>query len=286
MAAAPLASGRVVISLEIPRSWARPHRVTLRGHDKFYARNSAGKYPVDVTELRNLFAQSEALAERMKRFRHERLAAIQAGETPLGVGSWPKVVLHLIPVQSFEPAVTFDLSQLRNSVNRLRPFQAPSWDYRYNFDGFATFTTDHQQGTPFSYLQVFRSGVVEAADRFMLDYSQKPERRYIPGGYFEQTIATSVRDYLSFLVDMEVQPPVFVALSLLGVQGYEMGAPGHFPFARPRLIDRADLILPEVAVEDPDVESLSLLRPVFDILLNAAGWPGSPNYTADGWQPR
>ncbi len=53
-----LANGKKMLVVRIPRSWSLPHRVTLEGHDKFYGRNSGGKYPLDVPELRTLFLQS------------------------------------------------------------------------------------------------------------------------------------------------------------------------------------------------------------------------------------
>ena len=39
-----------VIVIRVERSWSGPHRVIFKGHDKFYGRNSAGKYPLDVNE--------------------------------------------------------------------------------------------------------------------------------------------------------------------------------------------------------------------------------------------
>jgi len=34
-----------VLVVRSERSWIGPHRVVLKGHDKFYARNSAGNIP-------------------------------------------------------------------------------------------------------------------------------------------------------------------------------------------------------------------------------------------------
>jgi hypothetical protein len=224
----------------------------------------------------------------LRRFRYERLSAVQAGETPMGPGAWPKIVLHLIPVQSFKPGSMFDLSHVEGILARLRPLQAPGWNYRHNFEGFATFTTDHQEGNTLTYVQVFRSGALEAADRFMLDYSGNQEQRYIPGSDFEKTIASSLPPYLAVLSELGIQPPVFLALSLLGVKGYQIGVEGQWPFSRsPRHIERQDLVLPEIAIDDFTADPFKLLKPVFDIVWNAAGWPGSVSYTPDGeWRGR
>lgn len=54
-----ISGGKVAIIIWIPRSWALPHMVTYQGQSRFYSRNSAGKYPLDVSELRALFSISE-----------------------------------------------------------------------------------------------------------------------------------------------------------------------------------------------------------------------------------
>jgi schlafen family protein len=278
-----LSTSRLVLVLEVSQSWALPHRVSLKGGHKFYARNSCGKYPVDVAELRGLFAQSEDLTERMRRFRHERLSAVQAGETPMGPGAWPKIVLHLIPIQSFKPGSMFDLSHVEGILTGLYFSQASRWSYRHNFEGFATFTADHQEGNPLTYVQVFRTGALEAADRFMLGYLGNQEQRYIPGSDFEKTIASALPQYLAVLSKLGIQPPVFLGLSLLGVKGYQMYHVGQSPFSRtPRHIERQELVLPEIAIDDFTADPFKLLKPVFDIVWNAAGWPGSASYTLAG----
>lgn len=54
MRAVPLKGKRFVIVIRIPKSWASPHMIT-KGSSKFYSRNSAGKYPLDVFEIRTAF---------------------------------------------------------------------------------------------------------------------------------------------------------------------------------------------------------------------------------------
>lgn len=44
----PLSNGSNVIALFIPKSWSSPHMVTLKGSSRFFTRNSAGKYQMDV----------------------------------------------------------------------------------------------------------------------------------------------------------------------------------------------------------------------------------------------
>src|SRR5688500_3252299 len=49
-------SGNIVLLIRIPHSWAMPHMVSYQGATKFYSRNSAGKYPLDISEIRALFS--------------------------------------------------------------------------------------------------------------------------------------------------------------------------------------------------------------------------------------
>src|SRR5262249_24965211 len=72
-----------VICVRVPRSWTAPHMVIFKNLSRFYARNSAGKYQLDIGEIRSAFALSEAVPEKIQAFRSERLAKIISAETPV-----------------------------------------------------------------------------------------------------------------------------------------------------------------------------------------------------------
>ena len=101
--------------IRVSRSWASPHMITFQDWSRFYSRNSAGKYPLDVMELRSAFLLSETAAERIRRFRAERIGRIIAGDTPIPMGEGAKIILHLIPLIAFRAAVQFDLNPLRHN---------------------------------------------------------------------------------------------------------------------------------------------------------------------------
>src|ERR1035441_2943014 len=71
----------VVIAMRIGRSWLAPHMVIFQGLQRFYGRNSAGKYPLDIGEIKGLALLSQSIAEKVRRFRLERVMAIEAEET-------------------------------------------------------------------------------------------------------------------------------------------------------------------------------------------------------------
>lgn len=275
--AIPLQPSRVAIIIRIPRSWALPHMVTFGGHSKFYARNSGGKYPLNVSEIRALFALSETTAQRIRNFRVERLSKIVAGETPVALDDVPRIVLHIIPLDAFDPAKKFDVTSLARDPPR--PIYTSSWSSRHNFDGFLTYGQFPNSTSAHTYLQIFRNGIIEAVDAYILE----SDKHLIPSVAFERELLGALSRFLSIQKQFGVEPPLFIMLSLLGVSGYTMAVdkrrfwwPEEYP------VDRDSLIIPEVLVETFECEPAKVMRPIFDAVWNAAGWPRSMNYDENG----
>lgn len=80
-----LTNGNSVLILRIPRSWASLHMIKFKGSSKFNSRTSAGKYPLDVSEIKAAFLASETIVERVRNFRLDRLSKCIAGETPVQI---------------------------------------------------------------------------------------------------------------------------------------------------------------------------------------------------------
>jgi hypothetical protein len=278
----PLSNSQVVIAIRVPRSWVQPHAVTYRKHWRFYSRNSAGKYPLDVSEVRAAFALSETLVERVRLFRAERLSRIVTDETPVDIGDNPKLVLHIVPFGVLDPSVQLDIGLIDEETKTLTPIAGPLIGRRYNLDGIVAYG---DSGSPpnRSYAQVFRNGAIEAVDTSILGGYPK-EVRSIPSVLYEKCLLGALPRYLSVEERLGVGPPHFVMLSLLEVSGYTMGTnPKLDPFRdflRP--IDRDALLLPEVVVETEHVDAAEVMQPVFDSIWNAAGWPRCMNYDDSG----
>lgn len=133
----PLKNKRAVIVFRIPKSFSLPHMVTFKNASRFYSRNSAGKYQLDVGELRTAFTLSQSITNRIRSFRQERLSNIVAQETPVSMIDGAKLVLHIIPIGAFDPASSFDVASLYN--NSPKPLSVVTgWSQRFNFDGWLT----------------------------------------------------------------------------------------------------------------------------------------------------
>jgi hypothetical protein len=285
-----LAARKGVVVVHIPRSWARPHRVPYQKDFRFYSRTSNGKYAFDIGEIKAAFLASEALADRIRRFRADRLAAIVAGETPVSLGTGAKTVLHIVPMGAFDPANVLSASALEGQSSQLQPIAGGISGSRYNLDGFVTFDRRSGGSSDDSYAQLFRSGCLEAVDTYLLERPDEVRgystNKIIPSIAFESEICQALRRYLAALKNLGVEPPLYVMLSLLEVSGYVMAVSKPFPGDKVP-IDRDTLVLPEVLLEDRGAEPARVIRPAFDAIWNACGWPGSINYDDKGnWVER
>jgi hypothetical protein len=274
-----LSNSKTVVIVRVQKSWISPHRVTLQDHDKFYSRSTNGKYALDVTELRIAFNLSGTSAERIRSFRQDRISRIFANETPVPFKEGAKIILHLIPITAFDPSQQLDVQEIASHQQKLMPMIWSSGKYRYNLDGFLTYSAGNSARTH-SYVQMFRNGIIEAVEGTLLE-----EDQIIPASSYEEELIKSVPGYLSVLKALNVALPVFISLTLVGVEGYSMGV-DRFRRFESTPIDREVLILPEVMIETYECKIDEVLRPIFDSIWNACGYPKSLNYDKEGkWHP-
>jgi hypothetical protein len=279
-----LVNGGRVIVIRVERSWSGPHRVIYQGHDKFYGRNSAGKYPLDVNELRTAFTLPSTVRERIRAFRTDRIIALSNNQTPIipFQGS-PKVILHCIPVQSFADETLYDILPFYHNPVLLRPMGTSTWDRRLNLDGVLAFGT-HQPR--FTYTQLYRTGVIEAVHGNLIgrDYEGVP---IIPSQSFELAVLGYVPFCFEVLIRLGAGAPIVLALTPTQTKGLVMGTAGARMNGFGSAIDLDTLILPEVLVEDLSRPAEKILKPIFDLVWNACGEPSSENFNSDGnWTPR
>lgn len=281
-----LSSGAKALIIKIPISWASPHMVVFDGVSRFYSRNSAGNYPLDVQEIRTAFATSETLSTGIKNFRLNRVGRIVAGETPILIKGNAKIILHIIPLTSLYNQLSIDLNFVTNNYQKLKTLNKGISNFRMNFDGIVTYsqTSDDKY---VSYTQIFKNGVIEAVNHSILDKLIN-ERFFIPSVLFEESVSTACFGLLEFQKSMGIEPPILIFLTLLGVKGYIMGVNARlqsacFDSQDNLFIDRDTLLVPEVIVQNYEgINIKSIMKPIFDSVWNAAGWLRSMNYDDNG----
>jgi hypothetical protein len=94
----------------------------------------------------------------------------------------------------------------------------------------------------------------------------------------EGEIVDATRRFLGLLSKMGVEPPFLVMLTLVGVLGYRLGVDERRAHRTTRPIDRDILLVPDLLIEEVAGDIVKSLKPIFDAIWNASGWPGSANY--------
>ena len=282
----PLSNSKYAILIRIPKSWISPHRAIYKGHNKFHARDSSGKkHEMDVDELRIAFNLTETLTDKIRKFKVDRVAKILADETPIPLYQNPKIVLHLIPINSFNPSQKYDIDCITSHPEKIIPINSNGCNWRFNLDGFLTYSSVLDNKF-YSYVQLYRNGIIEAVEGFLLGPMEElppiKERLIIPSIDFESKLPYALNLYFKVLHELRVDPPIFVFLSLLGVKGYKMGTNAPFGRYTQHPIDRDLLLLPEAVVENYEIRAEDAMRPLFDLIWNACGFQRSLNFDENG----
>ena len=275
----PCGNGNHVVVVRVQGSWLSPHRVLK--NDKFYGRNSAGKYPLDVGELRNAFALREGVSERIRAFRSDRLAKIAAGDTPCRLRPSTSMVLHVVPIPSFGDRRLINVAEELSSrpVTLPVPLGSQGAGHGVNLDGVFLYsgpsmTESHGYGL------LFRDGAIEGVKQLSLLEDNTP---YIAGAIFEQDILATLKIYMKTCEQLDAGLPLFVGLSFCNARGCVLRAASSGVWTTNGVaLNKEVIVLPECIVESADADLPRILKPIFDVVWNGFGYMRSEKYDQNG----
>ncbi len=240
------------------------------------------KKEVVSEELKNTFNLSNKRKEKIKNFREDRILKIFSNETPLPFNDAAKIVLHLVPIISLNSNKRYDLKEISISPSKLPPLNHNGFSHKYDLEGFLTYSND-EMGKTYSYVKLYNNGILEAVEGKYLNPKQNDGQLLIRGSAYENALIKSLSIYLSALKVLGVELPIFVLLTLVGVRGYSMFVgEKRFNIQGNTGINRDNLFIPEVIIENYPAAPEEVLKPCFDALWNAFGFSGSPNYDDEG----
>jgi hypothetical protein len=273
-----LENSNFVFLIRIKKSWINPHRVTLSGHDKFYIRGAASTNQMDVTQLRSAFLLSETRIEKIKLFISERISNIYSNETPTPLPEGAKVILHIIPLSSFDPDHIILLHENEKIINQLLTLNCYPTPLEYNLDGILKTDQRDRDNQSSEYIQFFRQGIIESVSgNYLLSYKDKCILIY----RFEKEIIQALENNLDILKLLRIEPPILIKISFTHIKNYKRCKLQH-EFESPREIFKDILQLPETIIDNYELTSDQILHNAFDALSNACGLPKSPNYDNNG----
>ena len=271
-----LSGGGYALVIKIPPSWNPPHRVAFGGTNRFYARNSAGAYELSVEQLRSAFLNSAELERRLEDFRVTRLARLETSHGGVGIAGKGKLVVQAVPLANQEGA--FDLSVAERQLGKFLPPRTGSGiSCRYNLDGFLLHGATADSDPPESYTQLFRNGGVEIAvgNYLWMKSIGANERLFCAGQSLNSEMANAIETAIAGSFLLGATPPVAVMVSFLDGAGSILSMDEGLLPLHDKVLDRNALLFEPLVIQEGQLQQgwQKVLRPVFDSLWNAFGYP-------------
>ena len=214
-------------------------------------------------------------------FVKDRVKEIYNNRTPVKFLTSAKMILHIIPDAAMSGDQELDIEIITRNPNNLEPIKAVVVESSHNYNGFVTYSSDIS-GVARSYVQLYKKGIIEAVEGNLL----KPLvlKLEIPSIAYEEELMRSIPTYINVLKKLEIQPPISLFLSFVGIKGYTMKLKQSILGATPTEVEEDELLLPEIFVENYEqLENLPrLLKIWFDEVWNACGMFKSFNYDEEG----
>ena len=273
-----------ILVVRVPQSLGAPHMVHHNDVQRFFGRNSAGKYMLDAAEIRAAVLRSEGQFERVEAFRNRRIDRALNQSLSLQLGRRRALLIHVVPVLHRPDENVLSAAQMAGTP--LQPFYTgSSRPGRFNLDGFLIPEAGGTDAYPCGYVLLYRGGWIEAVDVALLSR----EDRVIANRTFEEKVLDFGCQANDFLRASGVRPPFLFLLTLIDAAGMRIGVRRDSPEWQQPDIDRSVVALPPGFLDDETVGRVAVhaaLRPVLDAAWQAAGWAGSPNFDSNGaWRP-
>jgi hypothetical protein len=282
-----VAGGEAVIVLRVPKSWSPPHQVTYQKAFRFYARDSNGKYPIDIDELRSIFSLSATVADKIKEFRAERLTRVAAADAPVPLLDGGLLAIHVMPFSAVSVVSSFSIQQAAQQPQLFPPIGSTHpQHYQITFDGLLV--TSNAEAPPKAqraYTHIFRTGAVEAVASSIL---RSDGAMMVP--HLQALIVRYAGVYMRALRELGVEPPIAVLASFVGVKDARMlhdflGQGALMVDVPQNTLTRQSYNLVESIFEQipqDDAARAKGLRATLDHLANAAGLATSPYFDENG----
>ncbi len=278
-----------VLVLRIPRSWNKPHMVTIDGVNRFYLRGGTTKFPMRVNEIRRAFSEQSELGETIEKWREHRAELASKGKGPVRLAGDVKWLFHVIPASAFSRDVLRESWTVAEQEKRQVYVPHELRSCRYNADGFLCLADTGAQFTAYGYTQLFRSGIVEYADGFCCNSPPTGGHPMIFGQELEKHMVNCYTDAINrFRIDGR-REPLYVGFSLIGITGRAFFVTTmQSAFPQTAGINRDIFTSPEVFVDIDEPEESpygKTLLPLVDTMWQVGGRQGTPFRPNGEWKP-
>ncbi len=278
-----------VLVIRVPRSWNKPHMVTIGGINKFFGRAGTGKSPMSVDEIGMAFSEQSELRETIERWRSHRAELAALGKGPVGLTGEVAMLFHVIPADSFRRGVLRDTWRASEQEKNYMHVPHGPRSYRYNADGFLFLAQVGDQSKAYGYTQLFRSGIVEYADGFCYGPPLGGTNSMILGQELEKQMVNCYKDAINRFRGQGKIGALYVGFSLVGIANKSFfSTTKSLAFPQTGMINQDIFNSPEVFAdinesEDPPYHRTIL--PLVDTMWQVAGLEGTPFKPNGEWNP-
>ncbi|MGZ9642829.1 AlbA family DNA-binding domain-containing protein [Bacillus cereus] len=249
---------RFILHIHVPKSYNGPH---IANKAKFVARNSAGNYELDYTEIKQRFTASKGVESEMESYHFERLMKIKRDDGYWETEDGAAIVMHIMPIQSFVDS--FFVTDLSCGKFELKPLFSSFHQQKINFNGVAGVARK-------SYHHINRQGITEIVDKLYLNRHLKDntDAEIIEGSLIISKAEEALGNALRNVELLGLNGPYYVFTALIDVKGRVFGMYRYDPYGE--VYRENDMIFPKIIVSNPqDIsEYKNTLKILFD---NASG---------------
>lgn len=279
-----LADGGYVLIVRVPPSFNGPHRFSINGISRFVMRSGTHTVELSYEQLRIAFDRTATLAERARRFRDERLAAIIAGRTWRAMHPGPLCILHIVPITAHSGRHTVDIAALYDDYVRFRFDGWGGTTRSTNLDGLIVYPSGG--GDLLAYTQLFRTGSIEFV-RYAGPLA-RPESLSIPSRTISEVLRNAVHQLIAASCSLGFVGPAIIGAALLFTKAFKFAVGSSAFDATDAYADRDHLVLPETWIDNieqaTDVDAVA--RPLLDVLWQAFDQQRCTLYDNTGkWAP-
>jgi len=215
----PLSNSNYIIIIRSSRSWVAPHRIKFKEDHRFYTRGTNGKHKMSIDELRTSFNLSETLIDRIRNFRINSISNVISEETHIYLHNGAKILLQLIPIESFNPTHIFNVNKLKSQSDLLTPISGYGNNERFVLDGYIRYHIS-TSGLSSGYIIFHRNGIIESFDSKILNTHESEKKINVIG--FKRKIIEVIENQLNALNNVGIQTPIFVFLTLINIRGCDI----------------------------------------------------------------
>lgn len=269
--------GKIVLLIGVPRSLFAPHMIIFNRNGRFYSRHNSGKYQMDVREIKQAFLQTDEWENAAENFRRNRIMDIRSLKIIQNLETEGSYFIHILPLGSNRAEI--DLKTHWDKLTKLSPPNCNACDHTFNLDGVLVYGSTTKCKT---YIQYFRNGGFEIYTSKLYNPGDETNSPRLYGDEVEKLAVKYVEKLISISSELGVEAPLIIYLSLMDLKNAYMLGDRRYRDVD-RNFDRDDILLSGIIVDNMDIDVSELLRPTFDILWQASGWNGSPNYKGGVW---